>query len=145
MVRRRNPGRTPRRAPRGEDGTATLEMIGIIPMAVLIAGAIIQLYMLGYAGVQAESAARVAAREASLGASTGAASTAGEDSVNQRFDPDVRPVSVASAGDEPSVEPAPAVDEAVTYRAVLRVPFLGIGVDDLDIEVTRYVVMPEIG
>jgi hypothetical protein len=126
---------------REEQGTATLEMIGIIPMAFLVAGAIIQLYMVGYAAVAAESAARLTAREASKGTSAGSAEGQGEASVNARFQPRVELVSSAQAGDEPSVRPA-AVEDEVTAKATLAVPFLGIGVEDLDLEITRYVVMP---
>lgn len=129
------------REQRGERGTATLEMIGIIPMAFLVAGAIIQLYMVGYAAVAAESAARLTAREASKGTSAGSAESQGEDSVNARFRPRVDLVSSAEAGDEPSVRPA-AVENEVTAKATLAVPFLGIGVESLDLEITRYVVMP---
>lgn len=51
------------RQSRDERGVATIEMIGIIPVAVLIAGSILQLFLVGYAALSAESAARLAARE----------------------------------------------------------------------------------
>jgi hypothetical protein len=136
----RRPRETRRR--RGQDGQATLEMIGIIPMTVLIAGAIIQLYLVGYAAVAAESAARLAAREVSQGTSTASAESQAEQSVSDRFEPRVQVPGDVVTGDEPSVEPVASLDDAVVAEATLAVPFLGIGVDSLDIDVTRTVVMP---
>ena len=69
----------PRR--RDDRGQATIEMIGIIPIAAMIAGAIIQLYLVGYAAVAAESASRLAAREASKGMSSAEAEQVGAQSL----------------------------------------------------------------
>ncbi len=129
---------------RGEGGQATIEMIGIIPLAALIAGAIIQLYLVGYAAVAAESASRLAAREASKGMSASAAESVGRGDVVTIFEPEVevRSGNLSDSGEEPSIDPS-GVADAVSARATLTVPFLGIGVKGLNYEVTRYTVMPE--
>lgn len=131
----------PRR--RDDRGQATIEIIGIIPLAAMIAGAIIQLYLVGYAAVAAESASRLAAREASKGMSSAEAAQVGRDDVVSIFEPDVevRDGNLSAAGDEPSVT-STGVGESVSARATLTVPFLGIGVKGLDYEITRYTVMP---
>lgn len=130
--------------PREQRGQATIEMIGIIPLAVLILGGIIQLYMVGYAAVSAESAARLAAREASKGMGAAQAEQAGARQVNQRFEPQVqvRDGNLSASGQEPSVGPSGGLDDPVSAKATLTVPFLGIGVANLDIHVTRYSVVP---
>jgi hypothetical protein len=124
---------------------ATIEMIGIIPLAVMIAGAIIQLYLVGYAAVKAESAARLAAREASQGTAYAAAEGMAYDQFpgGSMFDPQfhVAPGDQSETGEEPSVDGSSLTDE-VSAKATLTVPFLGIGIKGLDIHVTRYAVMP---
>jgi hypothetical protein len=130
--------------PREERGQATIEMIGVIPLAALIAGAIIQLYLVGYAAVSAESASRLAAREASKGdLSFGEAAAAGEGDVNGIFDPvvEVRSGNLSDGVEEPAVSYR-GVRDPVSARATLTVPFLGIGVAGLDYHVTRFTVMP---
>lgn len=119
-------------------------MIGIIPIAALIAGAIIQLYLVGYAAVAAESASRLAAREASKGMSTAGAEQVGRGDVVDIFEPvlEVRTGNLSAEGEEPSVA-ASGVTGSVSARATLTVPFLGIGVKGLDYQVTRYAVMPQ--
>jgi hypothetical protein len=128
---------------RDQGGQATIEMIGIIPIAALVAGAIIQLYLVGYAAVAAESASRLAAREASKGMSHGAAESVGRGDVAAIFTPvvEVRSGNLSTSGEEPSVDPR-SVGDAVSARATLTVPFLGIGVKGLNYQVTRYTVMP---
>lgn len=128
---------------RDENGVATIEVIGIIPIALVIAGAILQIYMLGYAAVAAESASRLAAREASKGTDSASAESIGEHDVNQIFSPQItiRSGDQSSPGDEPAVDGGSA-DDAVTAEATLEVPFLGIGLDGLNYQVTRYTVMP---
>lgn len=132
-----------RQRPRDERGQATIEMIGILPLAALIAGAIIQLYLVGYAAVAAESASRLAAREASKGMSSTEAEQVGRGDVMSIFEPqvEVSDGNISEAGEEPSVT-STGVGQAVSARATLTVPFLGIGVSGLDIDVTRYTVMP---
>jgi Flp pilus assembly protein TadG len=128
---------------RSDRGQATLEMIGIIPIFVIVLGAIIQLFMIGYAGVSAEASARVAARELSKGTDPGTARRLGEQDAPRYFDARVVPSSgnLSQSGDEPSVG-ASGEDRSVSARATLTVPFLGIGVRGLDIHVTRYAVFP---
>jgi hypothetical protein len=118
-------------------------MIGVLPLAAIIVGAVIQLFMLGYAGVSAEASARVAARELSKGAGTATARRLGEQDAPRVFDARVVPSSgnLSRAGDEPSVGGGGQPD-SVSARATLTVPFLGIGVRGLDIDVTRYAVFP---
>lgn len=128
---------------RDEGGQATIEMIGIIPLAALIAGAIIQLYLVGYAAVAAESSSRLAAREYSKGASAGEAEAAGRGEANGIFDS----VVAVSSGNQSNGVDEPAVtyrgvDDSVSARATLTVPFLGIGVKGLNYHVTRFTVMP---
>ncbi len=134
----------PPRAVRSEQGQATIEILGIIPVAVLVLGGIIQLYLVGYAAVSAESASRLAAREYSKGASAGAAEAAARSAVGSLFEPTVRvgPGNLSSGGDEPSVGYSGGLDAPVSARVTATVPFLGIGVKALDITVTRYSVMP---
>lgn len=50
-----------------DNGSASLELLGIIPLLMLVAMAGIQLGIVAYTGSQAASAARSAARTASLG------------------------------------------------------------------------------
>jgi Flp pilus assembly protein TadG len=133
----------PVRDRRSQSGQATLEMIGILPLFVIVLGAIIQLFMIGYAGVAAEASARVAARELSKGTDAGTARRLAERDAPRFFDPRVVPSdgNLSQPGQEPSVtgggEPG-----SVSAKATLTVPFLGIGVDALDIHVTRYAVFP---
>jgi len=136
-------GGRPRVARGDERGQATIEMIGIIPIVTLIAGAIIQLYLVGYAAVSAESASRVAARAYSEGAGAGEAEALGRRDAGGLFDPDVAvgPGNVSKSGKEPAVGYA-SLDEPVSAQATLTVPFLGIGVKGLDYELTRFTVMP---
>lgn len=134
-----------RRDRKNEHGVATIEMIGIIPIAALIAGAIIQLYMVGYAAVSAESASRLAAREASKGALQSQAEAAGTSDVNPLFSPvvQVRDYNQSDSGQEPSVSNTVGLQNPVSAKATLTVPFLGIGVKGLDLHITRYTVMPK--
>jgi Flp pilus assembly protein TadG len=126
---------------RDQRGQAAIEMIGIIPLAALIAGAIIQLYLVGHAAVSAEAASRIAARAASTGAAD--AEALGEAEAGALFNPDVDVAygNVSAPGNEPSVG-YQYVDDSVSAEATLTVPFLGIGVQGLDYRVTRYTVMP---
>jgi Flp pilus assembly protein TadG len=128
---------------RGQRGQATLEMIGVLPILAIILGTVIQLFMIGYAAVSAEASARVAARELSKGASTATARRLGEQDAPRVFDARVQPSTgnLSQAGDEPSVVGG-AQPESVSARATLTVPFLGIGVRGLDLDVTRYAVFP---
>lgn len=133
------------RGRRDERGQATIEMIGIIPIAVMIAGAIIQLFMIGYAAVAAESSARLAAREVSSGTDPASAEQAAQRDAPKIFDArvDVQDGNQSTNGNEPSVT-ADTVPDAVSAKAVYTVPFLGIGVSGLDMHLTRYVVLPKI-
>ncbi len=132
------------RQSRDERGVATIEMIGIIPVAVLIAGSILQLFLVGYAALSAESAARLAAREAAGGASPHQAAAEAEASVNSIFEPQVDVGgNLSASGDEPAVG-SRSVDAGAGAEARLTVPFLGIGVDSLNITVTRYAVLPDL-
>ncbi len=129
---------------RTEEGQATIEMLGILPMALLVAGAILQLFLLGYAAVSAESAARLAAREVSKGTSANSAERMAERSVPGIFDPDVDAGSGdrSRAGEEPEVRGGAGFG-AVSAEAKVKIPFMGFGVKGLDITVTRYSVMPD--
>lgn len=127
-----------------ERGQATIEILGIIPIAALILGGIIQLFLVGYAAVSAESASRLAAREYSKGADAGAAESAARQAVGSLFDPivEVGPGNLSEGSDEPSVAYQGGLEEPVSAKVSAKVPFLGIGVEALDIRVTRYTVMP---
>lgn len=128
---------------RGRRGQATLEMIGILPLFVIVLGAVIQLFMIGYAAVSAEGSARVAARELSKGTSAQTATRLAEQDAPGVFAARVVPSdgNLSRAGDEPSVT-AGAQAGSVSASATLTVPFLGIGVRGLDMHVTRYAVFP---
>lgn len=129
---------------RDQRGQATLEMIGIIPFFILIVGAILQIYMIGYAAVSAESAARMAAREYSQGADAASAEQAASNAAPDRFSPQVRVDNgnVSSSAEEPDVNTYSDAD-TVSAKATLTVPFLGIGVSNLNMHITRYVVLPK--
>jgi Flp pilus assembly protein TadG len=126
-----------------ERGQATLEMVGIIPIFMLVLGAIIQLFLVGYAAVAAESTARHAAREASLGSSPDTAEARALSDAPRIFDArvNVQNGNQSVAGDEPGVSSA-LLSGAVSAKATFTVPFLGIGVDHLNLHVTRYAVLP---
>jgi hypothetical protein len=128
---------------RSQRGQATLEMIGILPLFVIVLGAIIQLFMIGYAAVSAEASARLAAREMSKGTAVATARQLAERDAPRYFDPQVSPSTgnLSGAGDEPAVG-AGGEPESVSAKATLTVPFLGIGVSGLDMHVTRYAVFP---
>ena len=139
--------RTPTRAPsrtRSERGQATIEILGIIPIAALVLGGIIQLFLVGYAAVSAESASRLAAREYSKGASAGEAEQRAREEIGGLFEPivEVGPGNLSDDSEEPSVGDGGGLDDPVSARVSVKVPFLGIGVENLDIRVTRYTVMP---
>ena len=135
--------REAQRRGRGQRGQATLEMIGILPLFVIVLGAIIQLFMIGYAAVSAEAAARLAARELSKGTDAATAQRLAEQDAPRYFDPRVLPSvgNLSGPGDEPAVD-AGGEPGSVSAKATLTVPFLGIGVSGLDIRVTRYAVFP---
>lgn len=132
------------RSRRTERGQATIEILGIIPIAALILGGIIQLYLVGYAAVSAESASRLAAREYSKGASAGEAEATARQEIGSLFEPQVQvaPGDLSDGSEEPSVGGAGGLDDPVSAKVSVKVPFLGIGVENLDIRVTRYTVMP---
>jgi hypothetical protein len=127
-----------------ERGQATIEILGIIPIAALVLGGIIQLFLVGYAAVAAESASRLAAREYSKGASAQAAEASARADVGSLFEPtaQVGPGNLSESADEPSVSYQGGLEEPVSAKVTVKVPFLGIGVEALDIRVTRYTVMP---
>lgn len=129
---------------RNERGQAVIEMLGILPIAILITGAIIQLFLVGYAAVSAESSARLAAREASQGSDYDSASRAAEADVPGIFGASVRVSGYdpSQSGDEPSIESTSGAFDEVGAVSRVKVPFLGFGIDSLDITVTRYAVMP---
>ncbi|WP_148571113.1 TadE family protein [Nocardioides caldifontis] len=129
---------------RTERGQATIEILGIIPIAALILGGIIQLFLVGYAAVSAESASRLAAREYSKGASAGAAEAAARAEIGSLFEPvvEVAPGNLSDDSEEPAVGDGTGLDDPVSARVSVKVPFLGIGVENLNIRVTRYTVMP---
>jgi hypothetical protein len=118
-------------------------MIGILPLFVIILGAVIQLFMIGYSAVSAEASARVAARELSKGSSASTATSLAEQDAPRVFEARVvtSEGNLSRAGQEPSVG---AGDEAgsVSASATLTVPFLGFGVPGLDMHITRYAVFP---
>ncbi|MFI0979720.1 TadE/TadG family type IV pilus assembly protein [Streptomyces sp. NPDC021093] len=58
---------------RRDRGSAILEFTGFLPILLIVAVAVIQLGLIGYAGSQAGTAARAAARAASLEPGTGQA------------------------------------------------------------------------
>lgn len=130
-----------------ERGQGTIEILATIPFALLITGAIIQLFFIGFAAVTAEGTARLAAREASKGTDQSSAESMAERDIPGFFK-DGSSVTVGSGdisngGDEPSVSGTGGGD-VVSARSEIRVPVfgLGFGIDDLDIKVTRYAVMP---
>jgi Flp pilus assembly protein TadG len=132
-----------RRGRRDQRGQATLEMIGILPLFMIVLGAIIQLFMIGYAAVSAEGSARLAARELSKGTDASTAQRLAERDAPRYFDARVVPSqgNLSRSGDEPAVG-AGGEAGSVSAKATLTVPFLGIGVSGLDIHVTRYAVFP---
>lgn len=130
---------------RDERGQGTIEILATIPFALLITGAIIQLFFIGYAAVSAEGTARQAARDASKGTAHPTAESNAERDIPGFFDGDVTVDSgdISDGGDEPSVSGTGGGD-VVSAKSEIRVPVfgLGFGIDDLDIKVTRYAVMP---
>ena len=128
---------------RGERGQATLEMVGVLPLAMIVLGAVIQLFMVGYAAVAAESTARMAAREYSQGNSPTDAEHDALQHAPGVFDPTVNVYdgNVSRGGAEPSVD-ADALSGAVSAKSTYEVPFLGFGVKGLNMHVTRYSVVP---
>ncbi|WP_109510115.1 TadE/TadG family type IV pilus assembly protein [Nocardioides speluncae] len=135
------------RRTRNEKGQGTIEILATIPFALLITGAIIQLFFIGYAAVSAEGTARQAARDASKGVDHSSAESNAERDIPGFFK-DGSSVSVSSgdissSGDEPSVTGTGGGD-VVSAKSQIRVPVfgMGFGIDDLDITVTRYAVMP---
>lgn len=129
---------------RDEGGQASLEIIGIIPIVALVLGGIIQLFLVGYAAVSAESASRLAAREFSKGASSPAAEAIARQEVGSLFKPtaEVATGNLSQAGDEPGTSYVGGLESPVSAKVSATVPFLGIGVKNLDITVTRYTVLP---
>ena len=128
-----------RRARRDERGSITaIETLGMIPIIVIVVGAMFQLYLLAQAGVEAESAARLATREMSKGTSASAAESHGRSQANPRFQVEV------SADDDSAGEPGTSgASDAVSATASATVPFLGIGVPGLDLTIERSAVMPQ--
>jgi len=124
-----------------ESGVATIEFLGVLPLVILIAGAIFQLFLMGYAAVEAESSARLAARELSKGTDESAAEARGESQASSFFDVAVNAGSGSGSGDG---EPAAggSAESSVNAEATVTVPFLGFGVEMFDIEITRHAVMP---
>ncbi len=127
-----------RGADRERGSITAIEVLGVIPIAAIVVGAIFQLYLLGQAGVEAESAARLAARELSKGASESVARQAGRGQANARFDVRID-VGATDAGEPGGVGTA---GDSVAVTASATVPFLGIGVDGLDLTIERSAVMP---
>lgn len=127
---------------RGQRGQATIEMLGILPIAILVAGIILELFLIGYAAVSAESAARQAAREVSRGTSAHSAERRAERGVPGVFEANVHAGHGAVAlGEEPGVSSGGVTDQ-VSAEARVKVPFLGFGVKGLNLTVTRYATMP---
>lgn len=118
---------------------AAIEILGVIPLAAAIAGSMFQLYLMGQAGVEAESAARLAARELSKGADPSDARDAGTAQANPRFEVIVYTDFGLGEADEPNTGRLPGTATAV---ATATVPFLGIGIPWLDIKLERSAVMP---
>lgn len=125
---------------RDDRGSITaLEILGVIPLVAIVVGAMFQLYLLGQAGVEAESAARLTARELSKGVPASSATARGEGQANAKFD------VVVHAGDGTSHEPGvSSAGDAVAATAEATVPFLGtgIGIPGLDITIERTATMP---
>jgi len=63
--------------PRGEDGQAALEFVGLLPVMLVCALAALQLLLTGYAVQAEDGAVRTAAREAARGGDAAAAARAG--------------------------------------------------------------------
>ena len=93
-------------------------VVGLIVLGVLILGGIIQLFLVGYAAVSAESASRLAAREYSKGADAGAAESAARQAVGSLFDPiaEVGPGNLSEGSDEPSVSYQGGLEEPVSAK-----------------------------
>ena len=128
-----------RRALRDERGSITaIETLGMIPIIVIIVGAMFQLYLLAQAGVEAESAARLATREMSKGTPASTAESHGRSQANARFQVEVQ--AHGHTADEPGTSGA---SDAVSATAKATVPFLGIGVPGLDLTIERSAVMPQ--
>lgn len=132
---------------RNEKGQGTIEILATIPFALLITGAIIQLFFIGFGAVTAEGTARLAAREASKGTDQPRAESMAERDIPGFFKDGssvtVGDGDISGRGDEPSVSGTGGGD-VVSAKSEIRVPIfgLGFGIDDLDITVTRYAVMP---
>lgn len=128
-----------------ERGQGTIEILATIPFALLITGAIIQLFFIGFAAVSAEGTSRQAARDASKGVDHTLAAADAKSGIPGFFESTVEVSSgdISDGGDEPSVTGTGSGD-VVSARTEIRVPVfgLGFGIDDLDIKVTRYAVMP---
>lgn len=130
---------------RDASGQATLEVVGAILIGGMFLAAILYLFAAGYAAVSAESAARQAAREASKGTSHGAAAGQAEADSPGFLRPQVTVSggNVSSPGEEPAVTGSGGGGDDVSAKAEMTVPFLGFGLEPLDITITRYAVMPE--
>jgi hypothetical protein len=129
------------RVQRDDRGSAALEILGLSSIAVLVAGAILQVAMIQVAAGRAESAARLAARSMSLGESPSSIEALVESRVGNDFEPVVR---LASGNLAATDEPVRAVSDpdAVSATVTVTVPFLGIGIDSLDLTISRHAVMP---
>ena len=139
------PSTTIRQRRRDDSGQALVEVVGTLPLAILAGGVVLQLFLVGYGAMRAESSARLAAREYSRGASESAVTTL----VQQRastFSPEVTLAlgDLSAAGEEPGTG-ATGDPDAVSATVTLTVPFLGFGIDALDIKLTRHAVMPATG
>jgi len=126
---------------RDERGSIVLtELLGTIPLFLLVFGAIFQIFLVGQASVEAESAARMTARQLSKGVDEASAAAAGREQASSFFDVEVAVNSQQSG--EPEIS---TIGNASSASASATVPFLGVdfGVDALDLTITRTAVMPD--
>ncbi|HZG03374.1 MAG TPA: TadE/TadG family type IV pilus assembly protein [Streptomyces sp.] len=122
-----NPARRPRRL-RADDGQASLEFVGFLPLLLLIGLAAVQLGLVAYAAQQAGTAARAAARAESLGEESIGGEQAGRAAISEWL-ADRTTFGLSASGEE------------VTATATVAIPSVIPGIDGLG-EVSRESTMP---
>ncbi len=146
---RRRTGHRDAQHSRNDSGSALIEFLGVIPFAVLVAGFILQMFLIGYGAISAESSARFAARQQALGTSNATIVAMVHDraaywnpQVTLR-DGDFLTADTPGAPDalEPQVT-STGDSQASSAKVTVTVRFLGFGVAPLDIAITRFAVMP---
>lgn len=114
----------------GDRGQAALELLGVIPVLLLVALVGIQLGVVAYAASQANTAARTAARTASQDRDSGPTpEAAGTAAISDWLQDDIQSLTVSGG------------DDTVTATAVISIPSVIPGIGAFG-PVTRTAVLP---